>query len=405
MCRPNMKLHIYDKKQLFLNELLDVSYYKYLVLTHKEYENLILQLKSIRTKFENIKVNERTRNHIHIYFTEDKLETYLDPEIDKNHIYSSKTFIETTINAKTILNNLSIKYLKYQNIRQNIKYISSIKKLNKFLYWMYKNMTLFDMELFFIWSGMVSFMLGIREFTDIDFHYIDNHKGIIRKLERFKTAKIVDMDLDTDVKKINYSMRIQLDSMKLIGENRNSLFVNPNMYCYFYGIKINNLLTHFYWRIIRGRPSQAAELIAFSKSLTIPIPQIQISNIKYYTIRYAMNDIKNKRAEHKKIINEYDNISQDVSNEILQEKLNYYILDFEYIYFASELKNRNIEYHPFITEPVNKKSYINTVKMYLKQKYKISLPKIDIQNRLDMDGIKSIVELNKFMLKNKKLYI
>lgn len=404
MCRPNMRLHIYNKEQPFLTELADVEYYKHMVLNEKEYGNLILQLKSIRMKFNDINVETGKTHHLHVYFTESRLETYLDLDSDLEYICGTKTFIETTINAKTLLNPLSIKYLKLQNMKKIVTYHSSIKKLNKFLHWMYKNMTLFDMELFIIWSGMVPFMLGIREFSDLDFHYIDNNTAIINKLKEFKQSKLVDMDLDIEKDKIVYSMKLQNDSMKLIGKDRNDLFVDPNLYFYFYGFKINNLLTHFYWRTIRGRPAQIAELIAMSKIINIPVPKPILPEVKYFTIRYKIKKDENRLK--KKIDNEFDDdVSEEVSNELVQERLDYYMTQFEYIYFMEELDRLKIEHHPFNIIPINKSTFLDTIKMYLKNKYNMNVSKKEIIGVLESDGLKSISELKQFLLKNKNYYI
>lgn len=404
MCRPNMRMHIYKTEQEFLSIVLDVSYYKHLELNQHEYDNLILQLRSIRTNLNEIQTEKNTTHHLHIYFTEDRLENFVDPERDLDYVHGSKTFIETVINAKTLLNALSIKYLKHQNMKKVATYHSSIKKLNKFLHWMYKNMSLLDMELFIIWSGMVSFMLGVREFTDIDFHHIENHKGILRKLEQFEATGLVDMDL-TDPRKINYSVRLQGDSMKLVGCDRNCMFVDPRMYSYFYGVKINNLVTHFYWRMLRGRPAQIAELIAMSKVVDVPVPKPILPKVKYFTTRYQIKK-EEERKTKKKVRSDFDDdVSEEISREIVQERLDYYMTQFEYIYFMEELTRLKVKDHPFNIVPLDKQSFLNTIKMYLKRKYKISMSKSEIERILDTDGLKSISELKQFLIKNKNHYI
>ena len=66
MCRPKMRIYIFDKQQDFIEEFVDIDYYKK-NFESKKYSNLILQLKSITQKFDDIKV--KGQQFIYIFFT------------------------------------------------------------------------------------------------------------------------------------------------------------------------------------------------------------------------------------------------------------------------------------------------------------------------------------------------
>jgi hypothetical protein len=406
MCRPGMRLHIYNKEQPFLGELLDIEYYKHLVLNQKEYENLVLQLKSIRMKFEDIKVDSATSHHIHIYFTESRLETYLDPESDLEYVYGSKTFIETVINAKTLLNPLSIKYLNIQSIKDTTKFTESIISLNKFLYWAYKNMSLLEIELLLVNSGTISFSMGVRKSNDFDiFIYLGVSKIYNDINKKTSNAKIYKVELDmvnpTEGNKFvhRYINVILTDVLKLYDGNKKTyeqyyddIYFNPTQYYYFYGLKFANLALHVYWRMIRGRPAQFAELIAFSRKLDIPIPLPSLPEYKYHTSRYLTKTKKTK-------------LSKDIHDNISEEIQEYYLTKLEMEYYNNEAK----KYKKFDPKtkivPADKNKFMKTIKFYLKQNYNINMSIFDIEKLLSNKGIETVPKLKQFMLKNKNHYI
>jgi len=418
MCRPGMRLHIYNTEQPFLGELLDIEYYKHLILNQKEYENLILQLKSIRFKFEDIKPEKGTTHNIHIYFTESKLETYLDPESDLEYIHGTKSFIETTINAKTLLNPLAIKYLNLQIFNRIIKYKNAVKHMSIFLSQIYKNFSLFEIELMQISSGTISFSLGIRENTDFDITvYVYNklYNILIKKLANNVKVRGMRIDVPETKDKIieNYYTNINIDSIKLITKdtsfvnNYNNLYFNPKYYYYFYGFKYSNIMTHMYWRTVRGRPAQIAELIAYNKLLNIPVPFPKMPEYKYLTEKHFGDEYND---------NDFDMISLDRSitvnnnnNNITQSKheddTDYYIMYLEYKYY-----NKTIGYLKKF-DPKTKKikldtiAFIKTIKMYLKRKYNINMTSEEIRKLLTDKGVESIKELQQFIISNHKYYI
>ena len=62
-----MRIYIFDKQQDFIEEFINVYYYKKIILNQTKYNNLVLQLKSITQKFDDIKVKEQQVHHLHIF--------------------------------------------------------------------------------------------------------------------------------------------------------------------------------------------------------------------------------------------------------------------------------------------------------------------------------------------------
>ena len=133
MCRSNMRIYIFDKQQEFIEEFINVAYYKKLILNQTKYKNLVLQLKGLTQKFEDIKIKEQQVHHLHIFFTEEDISKKMELKEYDELAHESKTFIETIINAKLILNENSIKYLEYQRFDRIISFKRSISKFNKFM--------------------------------------------------------------------------------------------------------------------------------------------------------------------------------------------------------------------------------------------------------------------------------
>lgn len=420
MCRPNMRLYIYNSEQPFLTELLDIEYYKHLTLNQKEYKNLILQLKSIKMKFNEIKIENTEIYRLHIYFTESKLETYLDPESDLEYVHGSTTFIETIINAKTLLNSLSIKYLKYMSFDRIIKFADSIKKLNIFLYQTYKNLSLFEMEIVTVTSGTISFSLGIRENTDIDLLVYIMNKKLYREVTNKLTKNLNIRGFDIDVPDGNlilgyYYPNVIVDSIKIStnntpNDNYDAIYFNPKYYYYFYGLKFANIMTHLYWRFMRNRPAQAAEMLAYHKMLNIPIPLPSIPKYKYITRRYLDNSEnvdKFRLIKAKKMISDKSGVKihSKINEFKVETKENYYVTDLEHEYYKKvTLLFKNFE--PDTTRmEIDKEHFVKSVKNYLKKKFKINMSQDEIRHLLTNKGLDTYGDFKTFILKNKNHYI
>jgi hypothetical protein len=360
MCRPKMRIYIFDKQQDFIEEFVNVAYYKKIVLNQKKYNNLVLQLKSITQKFDDIKIRKQQVHHLHMFFTEEDISKKYELKDNLELFYQSKTFIETVINSKLLLNENSLKYLEYQRFDKIISFKTSILKFNKFMVWIYKNLTLLDLEYICVWSGMLSFTFGIREFSDIDMHIYQNnyYNTLYKKFNKFDIHGI-ELDIPGDYNTVlsslkpnqpfklveKYTNDIKIDSIKIFNKNSTliDIYFNHNYYYYFYGLKFVNLSTQFYWRYTRQRPAPIADLIAFKLISNINVPIPEVPNMFYNCLRfYNMEDMVNTMPNEYKY---YYNVYKDYPNIINNVEKNY----------------------------TNKKKFYSTIKFYLKTKYKINL--------------------------------
>ena len=386
MCRPKMRIYIFDKQQDFIEEFINVAYYKKIILNQTKYNNLVLQLKSITQKFDNIKVKSQHVHHLHIFFTEEDVSKKYELKGNPDLLYQSKSFIESIINAKLLLNENSLKYLEYQRFDKIISFKTSILKFNKFMVWIYKNLNLLDLEYICVWSGMLSFSFGIREFSDIDMHIYQNsyYKSLYKKFKSFNIHGIeldIPDDYNTNLSSLKpnqsfklvekYTNDIKIDSIKLLnkGSSLIDIYFNHNNYYYFYGLKFVNLGTQFYWRYTRQRPAPMADLIAFKLISNINVPIPEVPNISYNCLRFYNR--------------------KDMVNTMPNEYKYYYNVYKNYPNIMKYIENNN----------VNKKKFYNTIRNYLKSKYKIYLNLVQIESFLTKNTTTTMKEFKEIVSK------
>ena len=362
MCRPNMRIYIFNKKQNDLEKYKGIQYYKMFKLSDKKYHNLMLQLKSISKYFNKINTKHHQRiHHLHVFFTEQKLDNQFQLRSHPNLIHRSQFFLETIVNAKTILNPMSMEYLKYQDLSRMMKFKRSIKNLNKFMVWYYKNLSLLEMETILLYSGICPFSFGLRQFTDYDIltHESKFKQQIINKLKKYNDSDDIDIiDFNTTKRYAHITiLHILTDAGKIYGgKNLSDCFFMPKLYYYFYGLKIVNFGINLYWRFIRSRPANLAEIAGYNKILNIKIPLFNVPKIKY-----------NRNASK---------IDKTMIGFSMPREFRYfkkYIIDSGLI----EQDNLNIN-----QEDVSRKIFIQTVLFYLKTKYYITVTMKDIEKML-----------------------
>ena len=90
---------------------------------------------------------------------------------------------------------MSMEYLKYQDLSRMMKFKRSIKNLNKFMVWYYKNLSLLEMETILLYSGICPFSFGLRQFTDYDIltHESKFKQQIINKLKKYNDSDDIDI--------------------------------------------------------------------------------------------------------------------------------------------------------------------------------------------------------------------
>jgi len=386
MCRSNMRIYIFDKQQEFIEEFINVAYYKKLILNQTKYKNLVLQLKGLTQKFEDIKIKEQQVHHLHIFFTEEDISKKMELKEYDELAHESKTFIETIINAKLILNENSIKYLEYQRFDRIISFKRSISKFNKFMVWMYKNMSLLELELILVWSGMVPFTFGVRKFTDFDALVNIKNKFFLDKINK-KLLSIKDKDIEIDiptfkppVKMVHiYLFDIQNDSLKIIKPmkeyNNELLYYNPDFNSYFFGLKIPHLISNVYFRFIDSRPARMAELIAFNKIINFKLPVPKLPKEKIFTVRYYKNKI------------------------VYKDLINYYVSPMEYEYYKKTVSKKKNFNPPLKREEIIPLQYAKTISNYLKSKYSISMTPEEVLTYINKNGISTIKEFKEIVSK------
>ena len=301
-------------------------------------------------------------------------------------MYQSKSFIESIINAKLLLNENSLKYLEYQRFDRIIKYSDSIRNFNKFMVWMYKNMSLLELELIVVWSGMVPFIFGVRKFSDFDALVNIKNKKILDKINK-KLLSIKDKNIEIDiptfeppVKMVHiYLFDIQndcLDFIKPVKEKNNELFYyDSNYYSYFFGLKIPHLIANVFFRFIDSRPARIAELIAFNKIIDLKIPVPKIPKEKIFTVRYFKNKIDPKDLE------------------------DFYITPSEFEYYKKTVSMQKEFNPPSRKEEITPSKYAKTISNYLKLKYKIRMSTEEVLDYLNKHGISTISEFKEIVSK------
>jgi len=386
MCRPEMRIYIFDKQQDFIEEFVDIDYYKKIILNQKKYSNLILQLKSITQKFDNIKVKTQQVHHLHIFFTEEDVSKKYELEGNPELLYQSKSFIESIINAKLLLNENSLKYLEYQRFDRIIKFNESIRNFNKFMVWMYKNMSLLELELILVWSGIVPFIFGVRKFSDFDALVNIKNKNFLDKINK-KLLSIKDKNIEIDiptfkppVKMVHiYLFDIQndcLDFIKPVKEKNNELFYyDSNYYSYFFGLKIPHLIANVFFRFIDSRPARIAELIAFNKIINLKIPVPKIPKEKIFTVRYFKNKINSKDLE------------------------DFYITPSEFKYYKKTVSMQKEFNPPSRKEEIISSEYAKTISNYLKNKYRFNMSANEVLDYINKHGISTISEFKEIVSK------
>ena len=361
LCRPNSKIIVSTKK---LDNIGKKSFYMKFVnlfLTYQIVDNFKIMLSLFNyNKYEYINgIPFSKGDELFIYFYEDDLNDTDVSKETKNILIKTDNFMETIMYAKMLLNENTYKYLDIQNLRNIWRYKDSINKYIKFVEYIYKNMTLLEIEFLILSSGIVTFYLGVREFGDFDIFIYNNEytQTIYKKL----TDSNFELDICTLSKLIKYKEQpvtclflenIFKESMKYMDNinNYNELYFNPICFVQFFGIKIINPRYNIFWRYIRARPSSMSELIAMIIKLKIKVPLFEIPKYNYETLYFVNNP--NSKETVKRSPSEYQ-----------------FYLD------AIKLKktsNKQI--------PLNENKFIKTTKYYLKQKYNINLNENEIKN-------------------------
>lgn len=404
---------------IYLNYLMCKKNYK-IVLSFTRFMNLekncihkkkIPYNKHLQFYLENIKVHGKAnkiksfednsslfKSDIFMYII--KIRDVINFDKAKLLNYQTRNFFETIVVAKTLLNKNALDSVFLCRIDRIVKFKASFKKLNIFLNQVYKNLSLLEQEHFFVWSGFVSFMHGMREFNDIDPHTYNYNLIIYKKISDFfeKVNKETNLEMDhileeelktmtniNNKKKIRRGRYIQVESLKYIIKSKkkvnnktfnmqkidkiniveklkysDNLYFNPNCYSYFYGIKVTTILTDIYWRLVNSRPNQYAVLLAYNKLLNLNIEIPKIPKFKYECSAYY--SLENDKKYY--IMPTEKDYYMDIVNNIKDKELKKGII--------GNIKKVDLD----------KKKFVNTIRFALRNKFNIKMTQTELMEKL-----------------------
>ena len=349
LCRPKSKLVVSSTK---LEELEKISYYtKHVKLPPmKKAINNFQTLLSLLNYNKYIHIKKIQNIHeIYIYLFEDDEEQTI--KTMNTILVKTRNFIETVLYAKMLLNENTYKYLDIQDLTHIWKCKGCIMKYRSFVEYIYKNMSLLEIEFMILSSGLVTFYMGVREFGDFDgFIYANKYAPVIYK-------KLVDSGFDVDIctksNLVTYEEQhftwlfvenIFKEAMKYMDgvNNYNELYFNPKCFCQFLGIKIMNPRYNVFWRYVRARPSGMAELIAMIVKLKLDVPLFEIPDYNYETPFFVGKPNSKQTVERSP--SEYKFYLDIATNKTEVPKV-----------------------------PLNKKRFVKTTKFYLQKRYRLKM--------------------------------
>ena len=245
-------------------------------ITQKQGRNIYYQI-AIMNDYDIDDYPKKDNYKIQVYFTCAVCE-------DNGHLII-KNFYNTVLAAKLFLNKNSIDILKYQDLNRfnNFKMRDSRIKFNTLLNLMNDKLTLFEQEKLIAIHGMISYMLGLRNMSDIDMN-CNNDEEVVNKMNVTLDFELDIMNINPDSSDINTIQYISKIKSIINTDNINCIFTDPNNYFYFYGLKCISLDINMKSRYIRQRPNAIAEIIAFN--LKNPNNKYDLPEIPTYTLTF-----------------------------------------------------------------------------------------------------------------------
>ena len=333
MCNPNIECIVSFGKELnnikyiYKKELKDINYAKNIY-----YQIAIMNSNNLNI-LKNMKSVDKPMN-IYIYFCDkpNKLDS-------SDMIFCINKFYNLILAGKLFLNKNSLELIKYQDLKSFNMFDKkdSRIKLNSLLNFMNQELSLKEQESIQCFHGIITYYLGLRNLTDIDYLTLD--KNIIDKCNNIN---ILDGNLFTKDNIIMYNAR--LHRFQYIN-NIDGLY-NPDNYGYIFGIKCITLDNNMRSRYIRQRPKAISEIIAF--------------NNRNYNKKYKIPRIP-----------EYKYIKPD--NSTYETDLTILVSDKIDPGYRKKLNE----------EKMNKDKFIKVTRCYLKKSYKINMSFDELKNILE----------------------
>jgi hypothetical protein len=238
LCKPDLRLVI---ASTYIDNIYVKSIKSYKVISHIKY-----LLSHIRNEHVH-KIKNITKCDVYVVDKETKVD---------NTMWVTKSFYETIVVAKLLFNDNSIQYIEKRLNKESL--FTMHDKLNLLLSDL--NNQLADSECCVFRHGIVSYVLGLREFNDCDYSSL----GIDLKLPTLTTngiqvdnANILEDGWWTDAQTYVHQLSFGID-------NYHAHITDPRAYGYYMGIKIETLNGHLTKRALVNRPSRVAEIIYFN---------------------------------------------------------------------------------------------------------------------------------------------
>jgi len=197
-----------------------------------------------------------------IFVKEDIITTTYDKEDDRyprgyDYLHVSDNSNQSYEYAGIFFHENSIHFLEKQKSWRLLEMSKAINNFNKIKEFMY-GYSMLELEKLLLNSSVVLFSHGIREANDID--------GILLNSNSIDDDKIKDLNKDGTIDisyKFNDEWLTELNSRaKIMGAtDYTELVLNPKYYYYFMGLKILRLKYDIKIRFIRERPAQLTDLL------------------------------------------------------------------------------------------------------------------------------------------------
>lgn len=212
---------------------------------------------------------------------------------------TTTSFSNTIIVAKLIFNANSLDFLKYQDLDRFLMLSRQCWALmNSYAKFLDMNFTAKEREQTVAYHGLISYMLGLRRFNDIDVLW-GGPAADVSKFNQFNYIDIISFDEKFDSAKSQAQLKsvqcrfLRSSDVKTIDQ----LWNDPNEYGYFMGIKCLKLSTNINLRLMRQRPKAMAELVALKLKYPALVPKLKIptwkideQNLAYMTTTSIMEN-------------------------------------------------------------------------------------------------------------------
>lgn len=274
---------------------------------------------------------ERKQDWNEIYNKINNYKSFYFSFVNNNHkinnfIFQTKTYEETLIISRAILNENSIQFMREQLFERFILFKYPTLFIN-YRNHINSNFEPIDRHKFLIFSSTIFWSYGIRENNDLDCYI--SHNPLITKTKNFLNK--IDFGEKYDIVWIGlfnwnifseYLLKVLCQEYKI--SSFNELIFNPKYHYYFCGMKMTLLNFEVIRRQFRQRASSIADLIAI-KMLLRPNLNYYSESINFY--KKLLDETYIVKYENKNIIHTIQNNLKYRHNIILDKNIIFNIVN------------------------------------------------------------------------------